>query len=106
MISTHQVSQENSDFHKHMLSAKNSVKVLTFTLEQITFYLNPTLHCFLAVHCEETEIQHVLYSRKSYFFARFGVDGHPCVLKALCEAKERLKPGKSFLEDVLHVVFT
>jgi hypothetical protein len=39
-------------------------------------------------------------------FARYGVDGHPCVLRALCEAKERLKPGKSLAEDILHVVFT
>jgi hypothetical protein len=39
------------------------------------------------------------------FFARLGVDGHPCVLRALCEAMERLKPGKSLLEDILHVVF-
>ena len=88
-----------------MLSAKNSVKVLTFTLEPITMYLNPTLYCCLAVYCEKTEIQHVPYTRQLYFVARFGVDGHPCVLKALCEAKERLKPGKSFLEDILHVVF-
>ena len=107
MISSHQVRQENSDFlHKHMLAAKNNVKLLTFTLEHITLYLNPILHCCLAVHCEKTEIQHLLYSRQSYFIASCGVDGHPCVLKALCEAKERLKPGKSFLEDILHVVFT
>ena len=89
-----------------MLTAKNSVKVLTFTLQHVTLYINPILYCFLAVNCEKTEIQNMPYSRQLYFVARFGVDGHPCVLKALCEAKERLKPGKSFLEDVLHVVFT
>jgi len=89
-----------------MLTDKNSVEVLTFTLEQITLYLKPILHCCLAVHCEKTEIHNVPYSRQLYFVARFGVDGHPCVLKALCEAKERLKPGKSLVEDILHVVFT
>ncbi|GFG35457.1 hypothetical protein Cfor_08858, partial [Coptotermes formosanus] len=41
-----------------------------------------------------------------YFVARYGVDGHPCVLRTLCEAKERLKPGKSLVEDILHVTFT
>ena len=53
MLSFHQVSQENSDFHKHMLAAKKSVKVLTFTLEHVTLYINPILHCFLSVYCEK-----------------------------------------------------
>lgn len=34
-----------------------------------------------------------------------GVNGHSCMLMALCEANELLKPGKSFVEDILHVVF-
>lgn len=35
----------------------------------------------------------------------YGVNGHDCMLRTLCEAKERLTPGKSFVEDILHVVF-
>jgi hypothetical protein len=42
---------------------------------------------------------------KPHLVDRYGVNGHNCMLRALCEAKERLKPGKSFVEDILHVVF-
>ena len=69
-------------------------------------YLKGRLFCCLVIHCETFDIQHVPISRQSYFVARFDVDGHPCVLRALCEAKGRLKPGKSLVEDILHVVFT
>ncbi|KAJ4431965.1 hypothetical protein ANN_20574, partial [Periplaneta americana] len=37
---------------------------------------------------------------------RYGVDGHSCILKALCEAKQILKPGRSLVEDILDVTFT
>ncbi|XP_069696574.1 uncharacterized protein [Periplaneta americana] len=36
----------------------------------------------------------------------YGVDGHSCILKALCEAKQILKPGRSLVEDILDVTFT
>ncbi|GFG28166.1 hypothetical protein Cfor_08257 [Coptotermes formosanus] len=35
-----------------------------------------------------------------------GEDGRTCIYRALCEAKYLLKPGRSFVEDVLHVLFT
>ncbi|XP_021934005.1 uncharacterized protein LOC110836757 [Zootermopsis nevadensis] len=35
-----------------------------------------------------------------------GVDGHICILRTLCEAKDHLKPGRSLVEDILHVMFT
>jgi hypothetical protein len=89
-----------------MLAAKNSVTILPFTLEHTQLCLNPKLYYCLIVPYKKIEIQHILSSRPSNFVARFGVDGHPCVLRALCEAKERLKPGKSLIEDILHVVFT
>jgi len=85
---------------------ETALKILPFTLENITLYLKARLDSCLVIHCETFDIQYLPISRHSYFVARFGVDGHPCVLRALCEAKERLKPGKSLVEDVLHVVFT
>lgn len=36
----------------------------------------------------------------------YGIDGHVCVLTTLCEAKDRLKPGRSLVEDILHIMFT
>lgn len=36
----------------------------------------------------------------------FGVDGRPCLIRTLCEAKKVLKPGRSLVEDILHIVFT
>jgi hypothetical protein len=47
----------------------------------------------------------IQYVQQPDFVARYGVDGHPCILRALCEAKESLKPGKSLVEDILHAVF-
>jgi hypothetical protein len=40
-----------------------------------------------------------------YLVARYGVNGHDCMLRTLCEAKERLKSGNSLVEDILQVVF-
>jgi hypothetical protein len=37
--------------------------------------------------------------------ARYGLNGHDCLLRTLCEAKERLKTGNSLVEDILQVVF-
>jgi hypothetical protein len=88
------------------LPKQTTLTSLPFTLENITLYLKARFDCCLAVYCETFDIQYVTSSRQLYFVARFGVDGHPCVLRALCEAKERLKPGKSLVEDILHVVFT
>jgi len=88
------------------LPKQTALKILPFTLENITLYLKARLDCCLAVYCETFDIQYLPISRQLYFVARFGVDGHPCVLRALCEAKERLKPGKSLVEEILHVVFT
>jgi len=75
-------------------------------IKHTTVYSKVRLDCCIAVQCEKFDIQNVPGSKQSYFVARFGVDGHPCVLRALCEAKKRLKPGKSLVEDILHVVFT
>ncbi|XP_033610441.1 uncharacterized protein LOC117282931 [Cryptotermes secundus] len=36
----------------------------------------------------------------------YGIDGHICMLRILCEAKHHLRPGRSLLEDILHVMFT
>ncbi|XP_033610440.1 uncharacterized protein LOC117282930 [Cryptotermes secundus] len=36
----------------------------------------------------------------------FGVEGRPCLIRTLCEAKRVLKPGRSLVEDILHTVFT
>jgi hypothetical protein len=47
----------------------------------------------------------IYYIQQSYFVARYGFDGRPCILRALCEAKESLKLGKSLVEDILHAVF-
>jgi hypothetical protein len=73
-------------------------------LEHKKLCLNPRLHCCLAVQYEKLRFN-IYYVQQSYFVARYGVDGHPCILRALCEAKECLKPGKSLVEDILHAVF-
>jgi uncharacterized membrane protein len=34
-----------------------------------------------------------------------GEVGRMCIYRALCEAKYLLKPGRSFIEDVIHTIF-
>ncbi|KAJ9592956.1 hypothetical protein L9F63_015380 [Diploptera punctata] len=34
-----------------------------------------------------------------------GADGRYCLYRTLCEARQLLKPGRSLLEDILHIVF-
>ncbi|XP_069694206.1 uncharacterized protein [Periplaneta americana] len=47
-----------------------------------------------------------LYRNIESLLDMYGVDGHKCLLRTLCEVKQDLYPGKSFVEDLLHTVFT
>ncbi|GFG28167.1 hypothetical protein Cfor_08258 [Coptotermes formosanus] len=47
-----------------------------------------------------------LYGSIEGILDAYGMDGHVCVLTMLCEAKHRLKPGRSLVEDILHIMFT
>jgi hypothetical protein len=68
MTSSHQVFQENSLFHQHILAAKNRVKVLPVMLEHKIFFK----HCCLAEPYKKLRfntyyIQHILHSTYTTF---------------------------------------
>ncbi|KAJ4431966.1 hypothetical protein ANN_20575 [Periplaneta americana] len=47
-----------------------------------------------------------LYKSVEGILDSYGYDGHACLLRTLCETRKHLKPGRSLVEDLLHVIFT
>jgi len=46
---------------------------------------------------DRTKLQIVFFS--------YELNGQDCIITSLCDAKQYLIPGKSLVEDVLHVLF-
>lgn len=61
-------------------------------------------------HLYEPRSQHTWERRQFYrqmenVLDAQGEDGRMCIYRALCEAKYLLKPGRSFIEDIMHAIF-
>lgn len=46
------------------------------------------------------------YNNVSYFMFRSEIDGHACVLRALCETSRKITPKENMLDEMVRTVFT
>lgn len=54
----------------------------------------------------EVEHNQLIYGKYLNYFFRQGLNGRPCVLRALCEAKQILGRGGGLMEDIFYTLFT